>query len=577
MSARRRGLYVRVVVICSFLSFLKLASFAQTPAIQDPGEQAGCSTCHDQGQKLAKSAHVKAGCLECHPKHQAYPHPEGIPKPACATCHADVAADYSQSVHGQAAKKGNEAAPNCGVCHGDVHEVAHARSEAFRRTVPEICGMCHTDVVEQYKGSIHGKAVAAGNRDAPVCTDCHGEHKIFAPKNAQSTVNSAHIRDTCGRCHSDVKLARRYNLPLDRVTSFDQSYHGLAAEAGSQTVANCASCHGVHNILPSSDSASMINPANLPATCGKCHPGAGTRFAIGKIHWVEGKSEPAPVRMVRLFYIFIIPLTIGLMFLHHFGDFARKLIRLRLAPREASVIRPRPIKPELRMYGPERVQHLLLVLSFVVLVWTGFALKYPDGWWAQPLVMWESRWPVRGTIHRIAAVVMIGVAVIHVITLLFSRRLRNHWIDLFPRRADAVEALQMLFYNLGLRATKPAVSAHSYVEKAEYWAVVWGTFIMGLTGLMLWFVRYTLVWLPKEWLDVATAVHFYEAVLASLAILIWHFYTVIFDPDVYPVDPAWLTGFTVRKRSPHPPQHPPEPKPHAEEAASIEDAAKQQE
>ncbi|MCX6619743.1 MAG: cytochrome b/b6 domain-containing protein, partial [Acidobacteria bacterium] len=218
--------------------------------------------------------------------------------------------------------------------------------------------------------------------------------------------------------------------------------------------------------------------------------------------------------------------------------------------------------------------HAFLVVSFAVLVWTGFALKYPDGWWAKPLVMWESQWPVRGTVHRIAAVVMIAVSILHLITLIVSRRLRDHWMDLFPRGNDAIEALRMLFYNLGLLEKKPFVSPHSYVEKAEYWAVVWGTFVMGLTGLMLWFNRYTLVWLPKEWLDVATAVHFYEAVLASLAILIWHFYTVILDPDVYPLDPAWLTGFSVRKRQAHAKSHLPEKQERSGEEAPTDDAAK---
>ncbi|MCX6619742.1 MAG: hypothetical protein NTY38_01415, partial [Acidobacteria bacterium] len=75
----------------------------------------------------------------------------------------------------------------------------------------------------------------------------------------------------------------------------------------------------------------MVHSGNLPKTCGKCHPGAGTRFVIGKVHWVEGMAEPAPVRMARMFYIVVIPLTLGLMFLHHFGDYLRKLIRLRLS------------------------------------------------------------------------------------------------------------------------------------------------------------------------------------------------------------------------------------------------------
>jgi cytochrome b subunit of formate dehydrogenase len=80
---------------------------------------------------------------------------------------------------------------------------------------------------------------------------------------------------------------------------------------------------------------------------------------------------------------------------------------------------------------------------------------------------------------------------------------------------------------------------------------------MAVTGVLLWAVNYTLVWLPKSWLDIATAVHFYEAVLATLSIVIWHFYFVILDPEVYPLDTAWLTGTSPRKRDSH---HPPEKK-----------------
>src|SRR5208337_3868108 len=108
------------------------------------------------------------------------------------------------------------------------------------------CGMCHSEVVEQYRASVHGRALANGITQAPLCTDCHGEHKIIKHTNEASPVNAAHIRDTC------------------------------------------ASCHGVHNILPSSDPKSTINPKNLPKTCGQCHPGAGTRFAISQVHVAEG-------------------------------------------------------------------------------------------------------------------------------------------------------------------------------------------------------------------------------------------------------------------------------------------------
>jgi cytochrome b subunit of formate dehydrogenase len=76
----------------------------------------------------------------------------------------------------------------------------------------------------------------------------------------------------------------------------------------------------------------------------------------------------------------------------------------------------------------------------------------------------------------------------------------------------------------------------------EYWAVVWGTIIMGLTGLAIWAKIFVTDWLPRWVIDVATNVHFYEAILACLAIFVWHFYHVIFDPDVYPLNRACLDG-----------------------------------
>jgi cytochrome b subunit of formate dehydrogenase len=184
-----------------------------------------------------------------------------------------------------------------------------------------------------------------------------------------------------------------------------------------------------------------------------------------------------------------------------------------------------------------------------VLVWTGFALKYPTEFWARPLVAWENSWPVRGSVHRIAGAVFLATSLLHALLLVSSARLREHWKDLWPRRSDVAEALAGFAYNLGLRREKPPLARHSYVEKAEYWAVVWGAVIMGGTGLMLWANTFFLTWLPKTALDLATAVHFYEAVLATLAILVWHFYFVIFDPDVYPMDSAWLSGYSSRQRT----------------------------
>ena len=506
-----------------------------------------CASCHDQGQKLQKSAHASLTCDTCHEKHDKYPHPENLPKPVCAGCHEEVAKDYDRSVHGQAVKSG-AGAPDCAICHGSAHELQPPKTAAFRAAVPETCGMCHNDVVEQYKASVHGQALARGVPEAPLCTDCHGEHGIQKHTNDASPVSAGRIRETCGSCHGNVRLSRRFGMPADRLVSFDASFHGLAAKSGNQTVANCASCHGVHNILPSADPKSTINAKNLPQTCGKCHVGAGQRFAISSVHVVENRAEPAGVRWVRQVYLLLIPLVIGLMLLHNAGDWVHKVRRLRFAAPGRPIIGREEVTPEVRMLSFERLQHAVLGVSFLVLVWTGFALKYPDQWWARPLLLWENRWPVRSAIHRAAAVVFIAVSVTHLLSLLFSARLRAHWKELWPRAGDVFEAAGSMAYNLGLRPSPPRRSSHSYIEKAEYWAVVWGAVVMAVSGVMLWANNLMLALLPKSWLDVATSIHFYEAALAALAIVVWHFYAVIFDPDVYPMDTAWFSGVSVRKR-----------------------------
>ncbi|MGD0500880.1 MAG: cytochrome b/b6 domain-containing protein [Bryobacteraceae bacterium] len=524
-------------------ALLALASCAHLGAAE-----VDCSSCHDQGQKLAKSAHAGLACDTCHDGYNAKTHPAGITKPECTTCHTDQAADYALGVHGQARKKGNESAPDCGVCHGGAHELLRPGSQAFRMAAPDTCGMCHSDVAEQYRASVHGQALARGVPQAPICTDCHGEHKIIKPSDEGSSVNAAHIRETCGSCHGDVRLTRKFGLPSDRLVSFDSSYHGLAAKAGSQTVANCASCHGVHNIFPSSDPRSTINPKNLPKTCGKCHPGAGTRFAISEVHLSENGSEPPALRWVREFYLLLIPVTIGLMLLHNGGDWIRKAIALRFGGRLRARIAAG--RGEIRMLPFERVQHAVLAISFLTLVWTGFALKYPDQFWARPLLSMESRYPVRSLIHRVAAAVFLAVSATHLISLIASRKLRGHWKEMWPNRNDPREALSSLAYSLGLGDQPPYRSPHSYVEKAEYWAVVWGAAIMAASGTLLWATNIALRLFPKVWLDVATSIHFYEAVLATLAIAVWHFYSAIFDPDVYPLDTAFLTGRSVKKEEP---------------------------
>ena len=512
-----------------------------------------CADCHDEEAKLNKSAHVGVQCASCHLKREQYPHPADAPKPACVNCHASIVAEYNTSNHALELKKGNAGAPDCSFCHGEKHEIAIAKSPEARRASMDTCGGCHDKAMAQFENSVHGKAVAAGIREAPVCIDCHSAHKIQSPKRDDSSVNRTGVPDTCGRCHGDLKLMQRFGLNANQVTTFATSFHGLALRSGERTVAECASCHGYHDILPSNDPKSRIHPKNIAATCSSCHPGAGSRFFLGKIHSVQVQDEPYPIQWARLFYLWLIPGTIGFMLVHHLGDFIRKFHIHRFQGQLQPSSMLKPSAPHIRMHRFERIQHFLLLVSFIVLAYSGFALHFPDEWWSRWFLIYEKTYPLRGTIHRTAGIVLLITSVLHIASLIMNKTLRNHWKELLPRVSDLREMFEGTMWRLGLRRERPFQSSHSYVEKAEYWALVWGTAVMAVTGVMLWANNWMLANLPKLWYDFSRVIHYYEAVLATLAIVVWHFYSVIFDPEVYPMDPAWYSGYSPREFPEHQP------------------------
>jgi len=442
---------------------------------------------------------------------------------------------YQESVHGKAVAAGSEKAAVCTDCHGG-HEILAAgdpKSSIFKFNVPLTCAKCHESVKQEFMASIHGKAISRGNSQAPVCTDCHGIHSIKSHTDPNSSVSGQNLaRVTCSRCHEGVRLSQEFGFEGHRSTTYLASYHGLASKLGSQVVANCASCHGVHNILPSSDERSTINRANLVKTCGQCHPGVTDKFVAAKVHVdapLSADTGSIAVRWIRKFYVGMIVLVIGGMLLHNLIIWRRKAIAHRAA--QHRIIE--------RMNRHQRIQHILLFTSFIVLVLTGFALKYPDSWFASLLSMGER---VRGIAHRVAAVVLIGVGTYHVLYVALNRQGRRLIFDFLPVPKDVTDLWQSMRYYVGLSDKKPEFARFNYAEKAEYWALVWGLIVMASTGIMLWAKVTVGNMLPRWWLDVATAIHFYEAVLATLAIVVWHFYQVFFDPDTYPMNWAWWDG-----------------------------------
>ena len=167
--------------------------------------------------------------------------------------------------------------------------------------------------------------MANGNPDAPVCTDCHGEHSIKKPTDKNSSVNPGHIANTCAKCHAKIVIMEKYGVNAEQVSTYEESFHGIANEFGVLKAANCASCHTAHDILPPSDPRSSVNPANIPKTCGKCHPGANANFAKGRIHINPKDKSAGLVYWVALGFKILTLSTLAGLFIHIGLDLFRRV------------------------------------------------------------------------------------------------------------------------------------------------------------------------------------------------------------------------------------------------------------
>ena len=202
-------------------------------------------------------------------------------------------------------------------------------------------------------------------------------------------------------------------------------------------------------------------------------------------------------------------------------------------------------KKYFRLTLNERFQHLNLMINFTILVITGFALKYPTAFWVSPIADAPAGMTIRGFIHRLSGVALVTLGGYHLLYLIFSGRGRQIFKDMLPRWKDAKDLWETLKNNLFINrpAKEIKMDRFNYREKAEYLALLWGTLLMTVTGFILWFKIQWLQYFPKWTYEVAGAIHFYEAILATLAIVVWHFYSVLLDPDVYPMNWAWITGY----------------------------------
>lgn len=195
-----------------------------------------------------------------------------------------------------------------------------------------------------------------------------------------------------------------------------------------------------------------------------------------------------------------------------------------------------------------RVQHFALMVSVALLILTGLALLYRDSAFGRFLIALEGGFEARGTIHRIAAGLLIATAFYHLFYILFSRAGHEEFMQMLVRAQDFKDYGAALLYDLGLRAERPQLDRYSYREKFQYWAFALFVVIMIISGFILWFHDWFFGLLPKWAFDVALAVHSGTGTLILIVLTLWHLYLVHLSPGRFPIDWSFWDGKISEKQ-----------------------------
>ena len=514
-----------------------------------------CADCHaEAASEMERGVHAEGPdsplrmphCADCHgPAHEVRPiepRTQGrvaAMSEACIVCHDGRPAEtWIEGVHGRALlDKGLSASAGCADCHGSHAILPATDPDSLMHPFndPQTCGRCHDGVTEIYYGSVHGRHLLEGDPEAASCTSCHASHGIGP---VDEPFMMAAIQE-CSTCH--YELGRTYLL----------SYHGKAATLGEPSVAACSSCHGAHDILPPDDPASRVAEANLIRTCGECHPRANANFVQYLVH-VDPRDPNSPpqvyyawlIMTALLLSVLAVFVTHGLLWLQRsFIERLRNPRGFHIAP--AGERRIRRFDP-IHLYT-----HGLIVVSFMGLVITGFPLKYSHEPWAQWMVSAMGGVPAIGLAHRVFAVISFFYVGIHLVWLgwFFAKRCpRPRWRfvlgpdSMVMNWGDVKEAFAMLRWFLWL-GPRPKFGRWTYFEKFDYWGEAWGMFLIGGTGLILWFPEFFTRWLPGWVLNTSMVIHSIEALLAASVIFLVHFFNTHLRPEKFPVDMAMLTGY----------------------------------
>ena len=541
------------------------------------------STCHPQAAgKYLQSAHAAAAakgdakapvCWTCHGGHdilsQSQPKSRTFPLnviKTCGNCHEKhftppggrdgkkSVENYMESVHGRAVSQGGlVVAATCPKCHGShmVLSSKDPRSPTQRGNVAWTCGACHDGIRQTYQGSVHGQESAKGNPNAPVCTDCHRSHSI---ERTDVPDFMGDIVQECGQCHDKPPPGSTRKTSL--YETYRRSYHGQVNKLGSTRSARCSDCHGAHNILKISDPQSPLSAGNRVEVCRHCHPAANAKFAQFDPHadYRDGQQFPL-LHAVWLYFVIMMSFAFGFFGLHSLLWFVRSLVdRIRNGPGPKRLqTGGLAIK---RFNRVDRINHAFVILSFFGLTLTGLPLLYSDQGWAQALAGMLGGVRSAGLLHRFFALMLIGNFVVHFVGV--GRRIKKDGFfgllfgpnTMLPRRRDVTDCLGMFrwFFKGG---KKPAFDRWTYWEKFDYSAEVFGSGIIGLTGLLLWYPEFFSRLLPGWMFNVATVVHGYEALLAIGFIFTMHFFNAHLRMEKFPVDDVIFTGRLTEEEFKH--------------------------
>jgi predicted CXXCH cytochrome family protein len=231
----------------------------------------------------------------------------------CARCHEKNYAGSLDDVHGKALAEGNLDAAVCTDCHG-AHETPPP--DEPRERISHTCQQCHSTIFDAYASSVHGEALLAdSNPDVATCVDCHGVHDIVDPTTAEFRIGSPQL---CANCHADEELMAAYDVSTEVFDTYVADFHGTtttlfdpADPNAEPNEAVCYDCHGIHDIRPPDEATSGIR-ANLLETCRQCHPDATENFPSAWTSHYRPSLEHNPlVFLVNTFYAVVIPATVA--------------------------------------------------------------------------------------------------------------------------------------------------------------------------------------------------------------------------------------------------------------------------